>query len=167
MIRRNSLRQQGGNPHRDREVSLAGAGGTHPEDQVVAFDGFKIPPLVHRLGGEQLLAEATLSAAVDHGAEAYLRVFGNHAQIAVQVTVVKDMALADEFHVFLQNVFHARNFLGFPFDFEQVIDKLRVYLEAGLDQPDVFIAGPKKAFNAATDLHGGFHLGRSEYLHVG
>ena len=46
----------------------------------------------------------------------------------------------------------------FAFDFEQVVDKLRVHFEAGFDQADIFIAGAEQAFNASADLHAGFHL---------
>ena len=65
-------------------------------------------------------------------------------------------------------MFAARlTFSGFAFDFEIVVDQLGVDAQSGFDQPDVFIAGSKEAFDASADAHAGFHQVGVGYLQAG
>ena len=47
--------------------------------------------------------EAALLAAIDQTAEARVRVGGNHAQEAVEITVIEDVAVAHQRHIIVQN----------------------------------------------------------------
>jgi hypothetical protein len=93
-----------------------------------------------------------------------LGVFGDHAEIAVQVAVVEDVPFAHQRHVVFKNAFGAGHGFSFPFDFQQAVDELRVHFEARFDQADVLIAGAEQALNASADLHAGFHLVGVWYL---
>ena len=118
MMRATRFAEQRGNRHGDGEISFAGAGRAHAEHQIVAFDRFQVAALVHRLGRQHLLAEIALAAALHQGAEAHFGIFGNHAEIAVQIAIVEDVPFADERDVIFQDVFGARYRFGFAFDFQ-------------------------------------------------
>ena len=94
---------------------------------------------------------------VHQGAQRHFAIVGDHAQVAVQVAVVKDVALADEGVVILQDVSRAVDVFRLTFDFQVVIDELGVDTKSGFEQPDVFVAGSEEAFNASADTHAGFH----------
>ena len=46
---------------------------------------------------------------------------------------------------------------GFAFNFQVVVDQLRVDAQPGFDQPDVFVAGAKQAFDASGNTDACFH----------
>ncbi len=123
---RHLFAQQCGNGHGDGQVRLAGAGGSDAEYQIVALHGFQVPPLVDGLRRQDLLAETALFAAVHQGAQGHFRIESHHAQIAVQVAVIEDVAFAHEGVVILQDGFRARDVGCFAFDFQAVIDQLGV-----------------------------------------
>ena len=154
---RHFLAHQRGNAHGDGEIGLAGAGGSDAEDQIVALDGFEVAALVDGLRGEHLLAEVALPAAVDQRAQADLRIFGDDAQIAVQVAVVEDVTFAHQRDVILQYVFGARHIFRFAFEFERIVDQVSIDPEAGFNQADILVAGAEEAFDASADLHTGSH----------
>ena len=110
-------------------------------------------------GRQHLLAEIALPAALHQRAQADTSgSLGDHAQVAVQVAVVEDVAFAHQRVVVLQDVFRAGDVAGLAFDFQVVVDQLRVDTQAGFDQTDVFVAGAEQAFDASADLNACFHL---------
>ncbi len=161
------LVDQRGDGHGDGQIGLAGAGGADAEDHVVALDGFQVAALVDGFRRQHLLAEIALLAAVDQGAEGHFRVVGDHAQVAVQVAVIEDVAFAQQRVVVFQDVFGAGDVVGFAFDFEVVVYELSVDAQSGFEKPDVFIAGAKQALDASADTHAGFHQVVAGYLQAG
>ena len=150
--------------HGHGQVGLAGARRADAEHQVVALDGFQVAPLVDRFRRQHLLAEIALPAALHQGAQRHLGVERHHAQVAVQVAVVEDVAFAHQRVVVFQDALRAGDVLRFAFDFEVVVDQLGVDAQARFDQPDVFIAGAEQAFDASADAHASFHRVGAGYL---
>ena len=158
MMRLTRLADQRLNRHGDGEIGLAGAGGTDAEDQIVALDGFEIAALRDGFGRENLLAETALLAAVDQRAKRDFGIGGDDAQQAVEIAVLEDLAFADEREVVLEDSLGAGHVVGLAFDFDGVAAEFRADVQAGFDEPDVFIAGTEEALDASADLHAGFHL---------
>ncbi len=61
----------------------------------------------------------------------------------------------------------AADVVRLAFDFQVVVDQMGVDAQAGFDQPDVFIAGAKEAFDASADTDAGFHQVGVGYLQKG
>ncbi len=167
MMRATCLFDQRGDGHGHGQVGLAGARRADAEDQVVALDGFQVAALVDGFRRQDLLAEVALLAALHQRAQGHFGIGGDHAQVAVQVAVVEDVAFAHQRVVVFQDAFGARDVVGFAFDFEVVVDQLGVDAQSGFDQPDVFIAGAEEAFDASADAHASFHRMGAGYLHIG
>ena len=154
---RDLLVDQRGDGHRDGEIGLAGARGADAEDQVVPLDGFKVAALVDGLRRENLLAEIALLAALHQRAQRHFGIDGDDPQVAVQIAIVEDVTFAHQRVVVLQNVLGADDVAGLAFDFEIVVDQLRMDAQSGFDQPDVLVAGAKQAFDASVNTHASFH----------
>src|SRR5206468_816198 len=99
-----------------------------------------------------------LSSTVHQGSQAYLGIFGDHAQVAVQIAVVEDMPFAYQRNIFLKDVFGARDVARLAFELERVIDQVRVNAEAGFDETDIFVSGAKQAFYTSVNLYACSHL---------
>jgi len=76
------------------------------------------------------------------------------------------VTFAEECIIVLQDVGCTGYVLGLALDFEVVIVQMRLYAQAGFNQPDVFIAGSKEAFYASADADAGFHQVGVGYLQV-
>ncbi len=87
-----ALRQQRRDRHGDGEVSLAGARRADAEDHVVFLDGFQIAALVQALGLDGAAPERALPSGFGQSAQRGLGIGHQHAQHAVQVAVVEDVA---------------------------------------------------------------------------
>ncbi len=115
--------EQRGNRHGHGQIGFAGAGGTYAEDQVVAFDGVHIAALGDGLRRDGFLAEIALPPAFHQTAQGGFRVGGDHAQKAVQIAVVEDVAFAHQRAVVGKNVGGARDAVVFAFDFQQSLSR--------------------------------------------
>ena len=54
----------------------------------------------------------------------------------------------------------------FAFDFQIVVDQLRVDVQPGFEQPDIFIACTEEAFYAPADANASFHRMGAGYLQI-
>ena len=88
----------------------------------------------------------------------------DHAQIAVQIAVVEDVAFAQQRVVILQDARRADHVLRLALDLQVVVEQMGLDAQPGFDQPDVFIASAKEAFNASADTDTGFHQVGVGYL---
>ncbi len=157
MMRATCLLMQRGDGHGHGEISFAGARRADAEYHVVALDGFQVAALVDGFRRQDLLAEIALLAAVHQCAQRHFGIVGDHAQVAVQVAVVENVAFADQRVIVFQDILGPGDVVRFAFDFQIVIDQLSVNAQAGFDQPDIFVAGAKQAFDASVNTHAGFH----------
>ncbi|MCX6618873.1 MAG: hypothetical protein NTZ98_22595 [Acidobacteria bacterium] len=141
-----------GATHGHRQVGLARARRADADDQVVALDGFQVPPLVDRLGQYDLLAETALPAAVHQGPQSDLRILDDHLQVAVHVSVAEDLTLAYQRYVVFQDALRAADAGLLPLDLQRVIEQAGTNVEAGFQQAHVFVTSPEQGLNAAGDL---------------
>ena len=85
------------------------------------------------------------------------RIGGDHAQEAVQIAVVEDVAFAHQRAVVGKDVGSARDARVFAFNFETIIEQARADIQPAFDQPNILVASPEQGLNAAADLYAGFH----------
>ena len=85
------------------------------------LDGFHVAPLIHGFGRQRFLAEIPLTPAVHQAAQSHFRVFSDHAQITVQVTVGEALAFLDQRDVILQNAGGPNDVRFLAFDLERIV----------------------------------------------
>src|SRR5471030_1498662 len=129
---RDLLVDQRGDGHGNGQIRLAGAGGADADHQVIALDGLQIAPLVDGFRRQHFLAEVALLAAMHQRPQRHLRIDRDHAQVAVEIAVVEDVALADQRVVVFQDILGPGDVGRFAFDFQAVVDQLSVDAQSGL-----------------------------------
>src|SRR5271166_2296521 len=146
------------NRHGDGQIRLSRSGGPEAEHQIVALNGFHIAALGYGLGRDCFLAEAALPAAVNQAAEGDFRIGGYHAQVAVQVAILKRLSFFDQREVVFQNTGRPDHVRLVPFNLQSIVHKTGANAQPAFEDPDVLIPGSEQGLHTTTDLHAKFHL---------
>src|SRR5260370_17999717 len=110
-----------------------------------------------RCRSPRFFPEISLASAVNQAGESYFLVFGDDAQITVQVGVGEGLAFLDERNVILQNARGADDVGFVTLDFQRIVHQAGGDLQTIFENTDVFVTGSEKGFNAASDLDAEFH----------
>ncbi len=105
------------------------------------LDGFHVTPLIYGFGRQRLLSEVALAAAMHQAAKRHFGVFGNHAQIAVQIAVGEALAFFDQRDVILQNAGGANHVRLVALDFEGVVHQAGGDIQAAFPAHGYFRRG--------------------------
>src|SRR5580704_7469530 len=152
-----TLVDQCGHRHGYGEIGFSGTGGTDTKNQVVAFDGFHVAPLIDSFWRQRFLAEIPLAAAVHQAAQRHFGVFGDHAQVAVQVAIGEALPFLHQCDVILQDAGRADDVRFLAFDLQRIVPQAGGDVQSFFEDADVFIAGSEKGLDATGDLNAEFH----------